>query len=1119
MSRISSSLDYKNKLDMVANAHQFIDAPRDGIDEMLVGNGENNFNIEEIIDIDRRDLDRLQSRKMRARDREDKKPRHYNERGDASMAALARVVNNSSEDELAEKRELESLRIFVVAGETSGDQRASEFLGELLPKGCREQVKIRGMGGTELEKIAKLDVDFRKVGARMGLSEVIKALPEYLKLMKQIKSLIRDWRPNLLVLVDFPTFNLPLAKFAAKHGIKCHYHVPPKVWASRPRRIEILKNCCASVSTIFPFERDHLRAAGLEKVWYMQNPLIAGLAALQKRKVDLTKIQLDPEYLNHYNPTYREVLRTKFIVDNDIDPETKLVALFPGSREHEVDNHLGMMIESLVTLQQEQKVHGVLSVPAHLIPRCYEILKRYKGLVSLYLGESVEALHLCDYGILKSGTCNLEAALLGLPFVMIYKVSNTTKLVAKTIVRLKEFSIVNILKPNAVPELVQRVTSPLIVDRLKYVMLNRDAILEDFGRLKEDLHSDGEPQGLLDLREALFKSQGTSHELPSLLRKFLPRQNWPFYCRILNYLAPHKKRFITALIAMVIFGATDGLVPFLIKEALETLEGQNPELLIIFPAALAVVAVVRALFDFTQNYLMNSVGHLVVRDIRDQFQANVLRLGPAYFLYKTTGDVIATATSDILQMRSLFTECVSGVLRDIVRVVALVVAAIYLDPELALIGVVVFPLGVAPVAFLSKKMRRLARRGHDYVGTLSALLQENIQGSRVVKAFCGEAFERQRFSEKNQSLTKVMIGQERAKATIGPVNEILASLGIAAVIYYGGSSVMQGHRTSEAFTAFLVTLFLMYDPFKKLSRFGGTAQLGLSAAERVFEVLDTEDPINEREETKQINGYDITFVGVDFSYTTRDQNLEVGPDLKILSDETLDASDIGQTKVLNNINLHIPFGSKVAFVGLSGAGKSTLVDMIPRFIDPVKGFINLGTVDIRDLKIRDLRDSIALVSQHTFLFNDTLRNNVRYGEIEASDTEVIEALKASHAYEFVSDLPDGLDTLIGEGGFSLSGGQRQRIAIARALLRKSPILILDEATAQLDNHSEKEVQRAFDEIQSYKNRTVITIAHRLSTVRNCYIYVMDQGQIVEHGTHEELLSKRGHYAALCNHAG
>lgn len=571
----------------------------------------------------------------------------------------------------------------------------------------------------------------------------------------------------------------------------------------------------------------------------------------------------------------------------------------------------------------------------------------------------------------------------------------------------------------------------------------------------------------------------------------LPKLRTSSYARVLGYVRPYRKSFAGALACMVVFGASDGAVPFLVKHVLDGVFAERDEnLLYLLPIVLVVFALVRGLADYGQQFGMSRIGHLIVRDLRNALQRRLLVLSPSYFVQATTAGLLSRVTSDVVLVRTLLTDSLAAVIRDSIRILALLVAAIYLDPLLACIAVVVFPLGIFPVYKFGKAMRRLSRRGQDAIGHISVLLQEVITGNRVVKVFGREEFEKDRFEDRNEELTQTFVKSERVRAVTGPINEVLATVVISAVILYGGYSVIGGVRSQGEFIAFLLAVFLLYDPFKKLSRVHNTVQQGMAGAERLFEVLDQEPDIKDPVEPLPLGrSNSIELAGVSYQY----------PGSKEIA--------------LSDISLKIEEGEKVALVGFSGSGKSTLVDLLPRFIDPTQGIIRIGGVDIRRVALTQLRERIAMVTQHTVLFNDTVFNNIAYGDQNADLDRVRDAARAAFALDFVERLPKGFDTVIGESGFTLSGGERQRLAIARAFLKNAPILILDEATAALDNQAEREVQAAFEMLE--RNRTSVVIAHRLSTVRNAdSIVVMSGGRIVEQGSHSVLLENQGEYAKL-----
>lgn len=567
--------------------------------------------------------------------------------------------------------------------------------------------------------------------------------------------------------------------------------------------------------------------------------------------------------------------------------------------------------------------------------------------------------------------------------------------------------------------------------------------------------------------------------------------------RMVQFLFPYKMQFAGALLAMVVYGATDGIVPFLIRSILDDVFGQNnPEMLYLLPIFVILFAVVRGTFGFLQSYLSTCVGHNIVRDIRNKIHEHLLTLSASYFDKNGTGNLISRITNDTLVVRYAITDVLVTALRESVRIVSLLCAAIYLDPVLGFIAFLVFPLGILPVLKFGKKVRKLSRVGQDQFGGLTGVLNESIQGHRVVQAFHREDYEAQKFSVENEILTKTFRRSERYGALSAPTNEILASFAISGVLLYGGLSVIKQVRTQGDFIAFITAMFLLYEPLKRLGRVNNAYQNALSAGERIIEVLDAESEIKEipnaivlKKEAQRVE-----FKGVSFTY----ESGKAGPD---------------ESLALKDISLTIQPGETVALVGMSGGGKSTLMNLLPRFYDPSKGEIQIGGIDIRNYTLKSLRESIAIVGQHPFLFNDSILNNIRYGKPEATLEEVKEAATHAFANDFIERQPNGYDTLVGEQGLRLSGGERARIAIARALLKNAPFLILDEATASLDSESESIVQRSIDYLMMH--RTVLVVAHRLATIRKAdRIAVLVHGEIVELGTHQELLDKGGEFAKL-----
>jgi subfamily B ATP-binding cassette protein MsbA len=563
------------------------------------------------------------------------------------------------------------------------------------------------------------------------------------------------------------------------------------------------------------------------------------------------------------------------------------------------------------------------------------------------------------------------------------------------------------------------------------------------------------------------------------------------YLRLLSFLKPYVWPYFTlAMLCMVVFGATDGALPFLVQHVIDDVfTRKDPSVLGYLPALIVGLFAFRGLMNFGQSYFTDYVGLRIVNDLRNALNRHFQSLSVSFFYRHPTGTLIARVNSDVQLLRYAITDAVAAFMKDSVSLIALIIVAFLKDWVLASIAFVVFPAALLPIMRMSRKIKRFTRRGQISTGALTALLQESIQGNRIVKAFGMETYEEQKFKQENWRLFKQSLRASRARAIVAPTMELLASIGIGAVVWYGGWSVIGGGRTQGEFMAFMTAMFLMYRPFKGLARTYTAIHQGLAGAERVFEILDEAPEIRDKPSAQTARPFCqfIEFEKVSFAYK--------------------------DTLVLKEIDLTIAAGRMVALVGMSGVGKSTLVDLIPRFYDVSTGRVSFDGVDVRDLTVRSLRAQIGIVTQHTFLFNDTIRSNISYGEPERSMEDIIAAAKAAHAHEFILGLPGQYESVIGEMGLQLSGGQRQRLAIARALLKNAPILILDEATSALDAESERLVQDALEKLM--RNRTTIVIAHRLSTIRKAdRIVVMVDGAIADQGTHEELLRRNGEYARL-----
>ncbi|MDI6776694.1 MAG: lipid A export permease/ATP-binding protein MsbA [Syntrophales bacterium] len=564
------------------------------------------------------------------------------------------------------------------------------------------------------------------------------------------------------------------------------------------------------------------------------------------------------------------------------------------------------------------------------------------------------------------------------------------------------------------------------------------------------------------------------------------------YKRLLSFAKPHIGRFIAAMFCMLMVGALTSSLAFLVKPALDDIFlKKNAGALKWIPLAIIGIYLLKGACTYGQTVLMNYIGQRIVADLRNKVYGQIQMQPLSFFTKNPTGVLMSRITNDVGYIQGAVSEAVTSLLKDSFTLVCLIFVVFYRDWQLAIISLVIFPLTIYPIAKFGKKMRKLATRTQVTIGSLTTLLQETISGMRIVKAFVREDYENKRFAGENENLFKLALKSVSIGAISSPFMEFLGGVGIAAIIFYGGYQVISGNSTPGTFFSFLSALIMLYEPIKRLTNVNNTIQQGIAGAQRVFSIIDTTPEIRNKADASPLPNVSrhIIIEDVTFCYE--------------------------ETPVLKNINLTINAGEVIAFVGMSGGGKTTLVNLVPRFYDVTTGRIMIDGHDIRDVTIESLRGQIGIVTQQTILFNDTVRNNIAYGDLEKTEEDIIRAAKAANAHDFIINLPQGYDTVIGEQGVKLSGGERQRISIARALLKDAPILILDEATSSLDTEAEIEVQEALDTLM--KGRTTLIIAHRLSTIRHAdRIIVITNGEIVEEGTHESLLEKKGEYFKFYN---
>jgi len=560
--------------------------------------------------------------------------------------------------------------------------------------------------------------------------------------------------------------------------------------------------------------------------------------------------------------------------------------------------------------------------------------------------------------------------------------------------------------------------------------------------------------------------------------------------RILKLVHEEWLRLLIAMLCMIAVAALTAATAFVIKPVLdEIFFKKDIEMLKLLPWGILLLYLSRGVCYFGQGYLMNHVGQSIIRRLRDDLYSHTQKLSLSFFQKQDTGTLMARIISDIERIKGMVSEAVTGVLKDCFTIVGLLFVIFYRDWKLALIAIAVLPVAVIPIVSFGRRIRKLSSRCQEAVASMSSLLHETFTGNRIVKAFGMESYENKRFFKRTTRLFEYEMKAAMIKSLSSPVMELLGGIGITLIIWYGGYQVIAGTSTPGTFFSFMAALIMLYDPIKKISRLNNIIQEGLAAAVRVYDILDTESDVVEREGAPDLEPglHSVVFRRVSFKYQ--------------------------EQMVIKEVELDMKGGEIVALVGMSGGGKTTLANLIPRFYDVTDGAVLVDGQDVRDVTIQSVRDQIGIVTQDPILFNDTIRSNIAYGNLEASELDIVAAAKAAHAHDFVQAFPDKFETVVGERGVRLSGGERQRICIARALLKNAPILILDEATSSLDSESELAVQKALDNLM--KGRTTMVIAHRLSTIRNAdRIVVVVNGRIVEEGRHEDLLALNGEYHKL-----
>ena len=562
--------------------------------------------------------------------------------------------------------------------------------------------------------------------------------------------------------------------------------------------------------------------------------------------------------------------------------------------------------------------------------------------------------------------------------------------------------------------------------------------------------------------------------------------------KILNLVSQYWQRLALAALCMIVVAGANGAMALLVKPVMDDIFiAKNKEMLVLIPGLAILVFLLKGVGSYGSEYLMNFIGERIIRYFREALYEKITDLPIAFIHQEKTGSLMSRITNDVNIVKGMVSTAVINIFRDFFSVIAFLGVIFYRDWKLAIGAFVVLPLAFYPILLFGRRVRKFSTGTQETMADLNSFLHETFSGAKIVRIFGMEDFEKERFREKTRMLFRLEMKKVIAKSLSSPVMEFVGGLGIAFIIWFGGMRVINGTSTPGVFFSFLTAVMMLYDPVKKLAKLNNTVQEGVAAASRIFDILEQKETILDPASPKQLTRSDleVEFKDVTFAYDTAE-----GPALK-------------------GINLKAEAGEVIALVGMSGGGKTSLVNLIPRLYDVTQGAVTIGGIDVRDLKIRELRHHISIVTQEPILFNETVRENIRYGRMDATDEQIEAAAKSAFAHDFIERFPKGYDTVIGELGSRLSGGEKQRLCIARALIKDAPILILDEATSALDSQAERVVQKALENLM--KGRTSFVIAHRLSTIDYASrIVLLKNGGIVEEGTHAELMAREGEYHKL-----
>jgi subfamily B ATP-binding cassette protein MsbA len=563
------------------------------------------------------------------------------------------------------------------------------------------------------------------------------------------------------------------------------------------------------------------------------------------------------------------------------------------------------------------------------------------------------------------------------------------------------------------------------------------------------------------------------------------------YLRLLGYVRPYRKVFALSILFTVLLALTQPMVPAIFKPMLDgSFVEKDIDTIRLMPLALIGLFFIRGIASYASTMAIQWVSNKVIMDLRNEMFQRLMTLPNRYYDDNPTGTILSKITFNVQQVASASTNVLIVLVRDSLSILGLLAWMLYIDWQLTLSILIIGPFIGLLVNAISKRLRRLSGAIQDSMGEMTHVLEETIQGNKVVKLFGGQAYERKRFAEVANWLRRYLMKRSAAAALASPAGELIMVIGLAGVVYYASLQSLENQFTVGAFVSFIGALGMMMSPVKNLIRVNEQLQPGLAAAQSVFELVDQQPEEDQGETTLPRAQGLIEFEQVCFRYPGASRN------------------------AIDDLSLTLEAGERVALVGPSGGGKSTIANLIPRFYNLSGGRIRIDDIDLQAITLKALRRNIALVSQEVILFNDSVEANIAYGEMRGTPrSQVVEAAQAAYAMDFIDKMPEGLDTLIGEKGVRLSGGQRQRLAIARALLKDAPILIMDEATSALDNESERYIQQALETLT--RNRTTLIIAHRLSTIENAdRILVIDGGRIVEQGPHQDLMQHDGVYRRL-----